>query len=324
MQVIPFRTGKDAATALFAGEIDAAVLGIEHAITGQVEGKPLKQLVLLNRLPGWTIITSPTASVNEIGDLRGKRIGITSPGSATHVLLTYLLYRQNISQDQYTAVRAGVATLPDILAQGGIDAGVALEPHGSTAILDGKARLLLDLRSEQAVRETFGTNYPVTSLLVRQDVIDRRRADVQHLANALVWASKWLQESNADDVINLLPREYIPDPQVWRRSFDQSREVFSPDGAIDTAGIRTVIAAQVAFGQLNSPDQVDPRTLYDLAFWERASSIPVPAPPRTDATEIERRSSRSLVLLLVALVGVLLAAGAWLIWSRARSKGAPA
>jgi NitT/TauT family transport system substrate-binding protein len=192
-------------------------------------------------------------------------------------LTTYLLSKHGVAADEFTVVKAGVATLPDILRQGGIDAGMALEPHGSSLVESGDAVFLVDFRSAAQVREHLGSLYPLTCLLVRQDVIDRSPQAVQTVATAFVWACKWLQTATADDILNLLPTDYIPEASVWRKSFAGYKDVFSPDGKNDVDGIGAVVAAQVTFGKLSSPDEVNIDALYTNQFWQVADQTPLPA-----------------------------------------------
>jgi NitT/TauT family transport system substrate-binding protein len=305
--ILTFQAGKDCATALQNGEIDAAILGIDHAITSQQKGISIKQLMLLNRIPGWILIVS-TKSAKDIktpSDLKGRKIGVTAPGSATDILVTYLLSKNGIGAKEFTPVRAGIDTLPEIMRQGGIDAGMALEPHGTQILESGEGVALVDFRSVQQVQQNLGSLYPVTALLVRQDAIERKARAVQQLTTALVWASKWLQTASAEDVQSLLPREYTPNPDLWRKSYGGYKEVFSPDGKNDIEGIRAVIASQIAFGNLKAQSEINVDALHDEAFWTAANQIPVPqgqSPPRSDVVTDQGGLTGKLALGLILLL----------------------
>jgi NitT/TauT family transport system substrate-binding protein len=312
-QVVYFKAGKDASTALLEGAIDAAVLGIDHAVTGQQRGVPIKQVALLNRLPGWILVVSRSLEpqVRSVADLRGRKVGVTAPGSATHILLSYLLARNGLSGSDVTVVRAGVDTLPEIMAQGGIEAGMALEPFGSSVLADGSGFALVDFRSLEQVRKHLGGTYPVTALLVRQDLVDRDPAAVQDLTTAIVWASRWLAQASAEDVVSVLPPDYVPEAEVWRRSLEGYREAFSADGRNDPDGIRRVLEAQAAFDPQFKPASIDVQALYSDEFWNKAIAAPVPnsggAPLTTQNAEASRRAGLGLfVAVLVVLVGLAL------------------
>ena len=306
---IYFKSGKDCATALLRGDLDAAVLGIDHAITGQLSGTEIRQTALLNQLPGWTFVCAAPLGerIKSPEDVAGLRVGVTSPGSATHILSTYLLSKHGVAPDSFTVVKAGSATLPDILRKGGIDVGMALEPYGSSLVASGDAKLLVDFRSAEATKTHLGSLYPLTALLVRQDSIAAKELAVQDLTTAMVWACKWIDEASADDVIALLPNEYIPEPDLWRKSFNASREVFPVDGKTDIEGINAVIAAQIVFGKLTAKSDVVVEDLYDNRFWDKAVSLPAPAFSVEGVKASGKRPEPSLVTILIASGLVVLA-----------------
>ncbi len=323
-RILPFKAGKDAATALINGELDAAVLGADHAITAP--GQHIKQLMVLDRVPGWILVVSKkhSGAVNTPAELRGRNLGVSAPGSATDILLTYLLARQGISRDEFKPVRAGIETFPDILRQGGMDGGMAVEPHGTKVLESGDAFVLVDFRSPDEVQKYLGSLYTGTCLLVRRDVIERKREAVQELTNALVWACKWLQTASAEEVQNLLPKEYTPEPELWQKAFRNHKGVFSPDGRNDVAGLNAVIAAQVEFGTLRSPAQHQAELLIDDSFWVVANQIPVPAPLTARAPESRGWAGGRVagkVLLGLAILLILTAMVVTAIRSRAPRAG---
>jgi NitT/TauT family transport system substrate-binding protein len=277
-RILPFKAGKDCATALINGELDAAVIGADHAITAP--DQQIKQLMVLDRVPGWMLVVSKKYSgiINTPAALRGHNLGVSAPGSATDILLNYLLARQGVSRGEFNPVRAGIETFSDVMRQGGIDAGMVVEPHGTQLVQSGEAFILVDFRSPDEVQKYVGSFYTGTCLLVRRDVIERKRQSVQQLTNALVWACKWLQTASAEEVQALLPREYTPEPELWKKAFAGYKNVFSPDGRNDVAGLNAVIAAQVEFGGLRSPVQHQAELLIDDSFWTVANQIPIPPP----------------------------------------------
>jgi NitT/TauT family transport system substrate-binding protein len=306
VEVVRFKAGKDCAQALLAGELDAAVLGTEHTITGQVEGKPLRQVVLLNRVPGWTLVVGAKSAgrVRTPADLKGMAIGVTSPGSATDILLTYLLSKHGVNRSDVRVVRAGISTLPELLKQGGVEAGMALEPFGSELVAEGAATILVDFRSTQDVQKHIGRLYPMTSLLVRQRTIDSRPEAVQSLATTMVWACKWIHRADADRVISVLPAEFLPEPDVWRRSYRGYQDVFSPDGRLDPEGLRAVIDAQVVFGGIAKPNAIRPEDLYTEQFWKAGTLVPVPE--GANAVAPVDHSNAGRVIFYSLLVGIVL------------------
>jgi NitT/TauT family transport system substrate-binding protein len=306
-EIVYFKSGKECSTALLSGSLDAAVLGVDHAITGQIKGISIKQTALLNRLPGWIFVASNRlrGKVSSPAQLKGLRVGVTSPGSATHILSSYLLHKYGLTADDFIIVKSGSATLPDIMRNNGIDVGMAMEPYGSILLDSNDAYLLVDFRSVEQTRKNLGALYPVTALLIREDFIKKHRAAAQDVTTAIVWGCKWLKNATADEVIDLLPKEYIPNPGVWKTSFEASRDVFPPDGMTDVEGIKAVVEAQVVFGKLEKAGQLSIENLYDNSFWEIANTLPLPS-ENVHKKASDSESSNSAVWILVVVPLLLL------------------
>jgi NitT/TauT family transport system substrate-binding protein len=316
--IITFKTGKDCGTALQNGEIDAAVLGADYAVT--TPGQQIKQLMVLDRIPGWILMVANKheSTVTTPAALKGRNVGITSPGSATDILLTYLLSKHGVTRKEFTPVRAGIETLPDVMRQGGIDAGMVLEPYGTNMLSAGEAVILVDFRSMSQVQKHLGSLYTGTCLLVRQDVIEKKRTAIQQLTNALVWSTKWLQTASAEEVQRLLPREYTPDPEPWKRSYEGYKEVFSPDGNNDIEGLRAVINSQVVFGTLQSQDQVKAEAVIDNSFWLAANQLPIPQASSGDRDPTQSLLGGAAGKVLLAVILILIVGGIIMLVVRAR------
>src|SRR5204863_10096136 len=84
-------SGKDATTALIAGEVEGSSGSYDHTIDVAGRGKNLVQVVQLLRAPGEAEMVA-TAKANDIKgpqDFKGRKLGVTSIGSGTHGLTQY-------------------------------------------------------------------------------------------------------------------------------------------------------------------------------------------------------------------------------------------
>lgn len=309
-KILTFKAGKDCATALLNGELEAAVIAADYVIADQ--GRNLKQLMVLNRVPGWILVVDKKYSgvINSPSALRGRNLGVTAPGSGTDILLTYLLSKQGVARHEFTPVRAGIETFPEIMRQGGIDGGMAVEPYGTMMVDRGDAFILVDFRSPSDTQKYLGSLYTGTCLLVRRDVIERKREAVQQLTNALVWANKWLQTASAEEVQAVLPVEYTPESKLWKKSFDNYREVFSPDGANDIERLNAVIASQIMFGTLSAQEKINvhAETLIDDSFWRIANGIPVPEVSAVPRSTLVAGALAGKIVLWLSLLLIFIAA----------------
>src|SRR5262245_59172553 len=91
--------GSKALQAMVGGSADVVSGFYDHTIQMAAEGREFLAFVTILRYPGLVLATSPTTSVTKIADLKGKVAGVTTPGSSSHMLLTFLLHRNGVAPD---------------------------------------------------------------------------------------------------------------------------------------------------------------------------------------------------------------------------------
>ena len=87
------------------------------------DGVPIK-LVLATQIAEAQVVVLEGSPVKTVTDLRGKKIGMSPPGSATHALTTAILSQNfGIKSNEYSVVPGNEARLAQFLVQKEIDAG---------------------------------------------------------------------------------------------------------------------------------------------------------------------------------------------------------
>jgi ABC-type nitrate/sulfonate/bicarbonate transport system substrate-binding protein len=88
------------------------------------DGVPVK-LVLATQIAEAQIVVLDGSPVKTVGDLKGKKIGMSPPGSATHAIATAILdHNFNLKPNEYSIAPGNEAQLAQFLSQKEIDAGV--------------------------------------------------------------------------------------------------------------------------------------------------------------------------------------------------------
>jgi ABC-type nitrate/sulfonate/bicarbonate transport system substrate-binding protein len=88
------------------------------------DGVPVK-LVLATQIAEAQIVVLDGSPVKNVGDLKGKKIGMSPPGSATHAIATAILdHNFNLKPNEYSIAPGNEAQLAQFLSQKEIDAGV--------------------------------------------------------------------------------------------------------------------------------------------------------------------------------------------------------
>lgn len=242
VSIANFQSGVKTMQAVLGGSADAGIGSYGHTITMAAKGQKVRAFVSYLRCPGYSLLVRKGSSVAAVKDLKGMKIGVTSPGSSTHQSLNYLMIKAGLTPTDYTPVSVGnSAGSVAAVKNGKIDATIVVEPLASLLVSGGDATMLLDMRTEQGNVAAFGGPYPEGSLYTTDDFIKANPRTVQAMTNAVVRANKWLQTATAQQVVNALPKEFVgAEPETFARSFENIRSCLSPDGRMTEDGARQV------------------------------------------------------------------------------------
>ena len=303
-EITQLKSGPAPAQALIAGQVDFSMNSIDHAFKAAVQGKDdLRMVVLLNQLPGMVLVADGRLKdeIKTIADLKGRALGVTSKGSATHMVLAALLARSGVSPQDVTIVDAGSSTFPPALENRQIVGGIALEPFASVLVEQGKAFVLADLNTLKDTKKFFGGPYNQAGVLTRQELINKRPDLVQKVVNVHVRALKWIQTHSAQEIADALPAEVVgSDKARYVKTLEKLREFYSPDGAISLEGARNVLESMKHAGALAEDTKIQADTFI-------VDSSKLPKPPANAAQDSPKShwwmlGVGLLVLLVLALI----------------------
>src|SRR4051812_23836395 len=202
-------SGANAETALVAGQVDAVVGFYDHTIDLQAKGKCLQSVVQFANVPGEVEVVRNSASIKSPADFKGKKLGITSPGSSTDFLTQYLAGKAGVSSSQFTSVTAGAgATFIAALEQGGIDGGMTTDPTAQQIKEKKLGHVLLDMRTEAGTRAALGGLYPASSLYMDCSYVKKNPETVQKLANAFVKTLGYINDHTGAEIAAKMPSDY--------------------------------------------------------------------------------------------------------------------
>src|ERR1700682_1240790 len=153
-----FESGAKSIAALIGGSADFAANALEHAIKAKVQGKDLVYVFSSTRLPGFGLAVASTqkGEIKGIADLKGKLVGVSGIGAASHVLLDYMLKQHGVDPKDVKIIAVGISTLPPALEGGKMGAGMAGEPFFSRMIARGTAFSMGNLSSLKETQAILG------------------------------------------------------------------------------------------------------------------------------------------------------------------------
>lgn len=269
-EITYLKGGTATAQALISKQVDFSTNSIDHAFKAAAKGKDdLRMVVLLNQTPGMVLVVDVKHKdkVKSIADLKGMRLGVTSKGSATNMVLAFLLSKNGISHDDVTVVKAGSSTFPPALKNGDIDGGIALEPFASTMVQNGDAFVLQRLITMADSQKAFGGPYNQAGILTRQEVIDNDRELVQKVTCALIKALQFFQQHTSEEIAFVLSSEVSGSDKVqYIKTLDLLREFYSPTGKIEPLGVMNVLGSMKASEVLPNDVVIRPQQFYDNSF----------------------------------------------------------
>jgi len=157
------------------------------------DGVPVK-LVLATQIAEAQIVVLDGSPFKAIGDLKGKKIGMSPPGSATHAIATAILDQNfGLKPNEYSIAPGNEAQLAQFLSQKDIDAGV-LRSVTLAQIEEVKLRRLGSIVNEWK-KLTKGNAPPILAVtIVYNDYLAKNPEPVAKFiaatSNALQYGSK--------------------------------------------------------------------------------------------------------------------------------------
>lgn len=153
VKINEFTSGAEAERAMVAGAVDMGGGGVGTTLLMANQGIKAKNVVLFQKKPIFTLVASNriTAKPGDLKALKGKTIGISSPGSLTDLFLRIALRDAGLDPDRDVTLVAtgGLNSHLPALQAGRVDAQMTWEPATVNITRKEKAgTVFLDLRGE--------------------------------------------------------------------------------------------------------------------------------------------------------------------------------
>jgi len=272
VQLLTEPSGATAENVLIAGDVQGVVGFYDHTIDLQTKGKCITSVVQFADVPGEVemVAAGQASSIKGPADFKGKKMGVTSPGSSTDFLTQYLATKGGLTGADYTTVKAGAGqTFIAAIGNGGIDAGMTTDPTAAKLVSTGKAKVLLDMRTEAGAKQALGGLYPASSLYMDCAWVQSHPEQVQKLANAFVKTLRWIKGHSAEEIAAKMPAEYAAgDPALYAKAVHDSIGMFNGDGLMKADGAKNVleVLSQFSPNVKGKKDQVDLSKTYTTQF----------------------------------------------------------
>ncbi len=261
VEISDFAGGAKALQALVGGSADVVSGAFEHTINMQAKNQVITAFVLQGRAPQIVFGVSNKTMPNyqSIADLKGKKIGVTAPGSSTNIMANFVLAKGGLKPSDVSFIGVGTsAGALSALRSGQIDAISNLDPVVTMLQQKNEIKVIADTRTLKDTNELFGGPMPAATLYTTEAFLKKNPNTSQALTNAMVRALKWLQKAGPSDIIKVVPESYLlGDRALYIDAFTKVREAISPDGVFPEAGPKTALNALQSFDPEMSSKTVD-------------------------------------------------------------------
>jgi NitT/TauT family transport system substrate-binding protein len=222
--------------ALLGRSVDVAACGYLQILDLVAQGRPFRAFLVMQRFPGFAAIVSPRASrrIRTIADLKGMRVGITTPGNDGQRVLNEVLRRHGMQPEDVRAIAVGptVNQIPAV-ERGLVD--VMLSQAMTISVLRRRhpnLQILIDTRTPELTKEALGVEeVPVSVLAVNEDWIRSNSDTARRLAAALQDALAWIQDHTPEEIREALPASCrSPDAAADLDAILSEKNMLSKDG----------------------------------------------------------------------------------------------
>ena len=272
--LISFAGGGPQLMSIVGGSADMGLVSYEHTIELQARGQYIVNFAQDNVTPGYVFgVRSDLASkYKSPKDLKGMKIGVTSPGSATSNFVLYLIKGAGLTPNDIGIIGVGSgAQVTANIDHKEIDAISNLDPIMTLLESSGRIKIELDLRTKEATQQVFHGLMGGLGWSAKPDFIKNNPHTVQAVTNAMIRTLMWMQKATPEQVADTLPPEFLQgDRKIWLLAYSKERGGYSTDGRLPQEGPKVALAYASSYDDAVAKAKIDLAKTYDRHFVEAA------------------------------------------------------
>ena len=232
-ELIYIRGGPQTMSALVSGEVPFAQIYGGAALAAAVIGADVVMIAGIVNEPFFSIVTAK--GIDKPEDLRGKKIGISTFGSATDFALRLALKKWNIKADSEVTILQirGVPEIIPAMVSGALNGGVLSPPTNMIAIRAGFKEL--------AFLPHAGISFQHTTLATSRKYLERNRATAVKVLRAYRAAVERIKIDKAFTTKTLAKYMATQDNVVLDYSYNTALPLFRPVPYPTTEGIQAAL-----------------------------------------------------------------------------------
>jgi NitT/TauT family transport system substrate-binding protein len=234
-EIVDFDGGGPAVQALAGGGIDLCICAGDHAMRLASRGLGGAVLVALLDKHPYSLLAPSGSPASDLASLRGKAVGITSPGSLTDNTLRFMIRKLGLDPDNdYEILAAGTgASMRAAIERGSVMAGMFTTPDVQSYMATGKYKFVADFRD---------LDYMALDLIAVGSWLKSNDATARAVASAVVKAEQLIQADPkvAEAAVHERFPTLSPD-LVVSVAHDAAARSLSHDGRAQEGGFKTAL-----------------------------------------------------------------------------------
>ncbi|RFS30716.1 aliphatic sulfonate ABC transporter substrate-binding protein [Acinetobacter sp. SWAC5] len=189
-----FPAGPQTLEALNVGAIDFGYTGDTPVIFALSANKPIDYLGYeINSKSSHDLLVPKNSTIQNLADLKGKRIALTK-GSSAHYFVAQVLNKANLSWQDIQPIWLTPADARAALDKGSIDAWAVWDPYASAAALKGDTRVIFDSSQLHSVYSFY---------LSTPQFLKAHPKDAQKIVDTLNATDEWIK-AHPQEAIQIL------------------------------------------------------------------------------------------------------------------------
>lgn len=265
-------TGGDPAAAMFAGEAQFTLAGIEMALMANEAGQGCKILLSATQKYPYQLIGG-TADYATLDSLKG---GVIAGGqgalSAPQAFARACIQAAGMTPDTDVAVISMASpAYPAAIEAGEIQAAISTNPWAAKQLTDNGGVVIVDGTDDAVIEQMIGsTSYELFAVVTTDALIEQDPELVQKAVTAMTKALQWMQTASPEEIAeNLLPLfDGAQEELLYDAQFDAERGLANPEGFHSESGYASGVALTKLGGGITQ--DIPAETVYDESFLTNA------------------------------------------------------
>jgi NitT/TauT family transport system substrate-binding protein len=256
-----FRGGGEVVRAITTRSVDlGATPSASAVLIAAARGEPLK-IVSGSAAPltGVVWVVLPDSPLKSVKDLKGKKVGFSSPGSLTHTVIQSVLREEGLEKDVQLVRVGSPGDSWAAVKNKVVDAGWHVSPAVYALILKQEARILFD-------SSPYIKHYQQTVVVAMEDVIKKDPELIRNFLRARAKAVKFIWD-NSEQTIRIWAEELGLPLDAVRLAYKDLPRGYYETGAPKEENLKGALQEVMEAGAVKQP--LDFAKLLDLSLLPR-------------------------------------------------------